>query len=278
MSDNRRPRNVFRTEVRHPAVPRMTYVASIKRQNAGAVRVVLEGPELGEFSRNGVAFPAMSGGAFDDVVILCFADPHTGIVELPGLDSNGNLLRPASSDWLAREYTVRKYARGTPSLTVDFILHNGGTADAWVRAATVGDPLGIIGPRMVRALPSEPHLLAIGDATAIPAMARLVEELKAPTQLEVYILADRDDLGCIFPANPLARINWIDPMQGVQGALEQLTAGLGRHPLPSRTWAWVAGESALVGDIRRRLIQENGLDKARIQFTGYWKLGSPAAV
>lgn len=266
---------MFRTEERHPAVPRMTYVASIELQGAGAVRVVLEGPELGKFTREGVSFPAMSGGAFDDVVILCFPDPHTGILELPGLNSTGELLRPTSGQWHAREYTVRQHARGVPSLTVDFILHNGGTADAWVRAATVGDPLGIIGPRMVRALPNEPYVLAIGDATAIPAMARLVEELTAPTQLEVYVLADQDELGRIFPSNSLARIHWIEPRQG---SLEQLTAGLAKHPLPARTWAWVAGESALVGDIRRRLVQQHGLDKTRIQFTGYWKVGQQAAL
>ncbi|WP_283095574.1 SIP domain-containing protein [Nocardioides alcanivorans] len=39
-------------------------------------------------------------------------------------------------------------------------------------------------------------------------------------------------------------------------------------------FVWAAGESAVVGDVRRRLVAR-GQDPDRIQFTGYWRLGGP---
>ena len=41
----------------------------------------------------------------------------------------------------------------------------------------------------------------------------------------------------------------------------------------SEFYAWVAGESAAVMDIRRFFINECGLDRKGLTLMGYWKLG-----
>ncbi len=38
-------------------------------------------------------------------------------------------------------------------------------------------------------------------------------------------------------------------------------------------YAWVAGEAAVVRDLRRCLVAEDGLDRRSVAFTGYWRLG-----
>ena len=39
-------------------------------------------------------------------------------------------------------------------------------------------------------------------------------------------------------------------------------------------YAWLCGESGLATSLRRHLVQEIGMDKRAITFSGYWKLGA----
>jgi NADPH-dependent ferric siderophore reductase len=43
----------------------------------------------------------------------------------------------------------------------------------------------------------------------------------------------------------------------------------------SRPYAWLAGESSAVTDLRRHLVKDRGVDKENVYFSGYWLLGSP---
>ncbi|MER7156870.1 SIP domain-containing protein, partial [Streptomyces lydicus] len=36
-------------------------------------------------------------------------------------------------------------------------------------------------------------------------------------------------------------------------------------------FAWLAGEAGTVRTLRRHLVEERGIDKRRIDFTGYWR-------
>ena len=39
-------------------------------------------------------------------------------------------------------------------------------------------------------------------------------------------------------------------------------------------YAWLCGESGLATSLRRHLVQQVGMDKRDITFSGYWKLGA----
>lgn len=57
-------------------------------------------------------------------------------------------------------------------------------------------------------------------------------------------------------------------------------AALREQPLPSMPFhAYIAGEQSLASGARRYLVGERGVEKDRVSFTGYWKLGasSPAS-
>lgn len=269
-----RPRNRFRTEHRHPTVPRLGHVSSLERCAEDVIRVVLRCGELGAFEVDGQPFPAMTSTGFDDVIVLCFPNPPGGQVQHPRLRPDIKALSRGSSLWTAREYTVRRYVPERNEIVIDFMLHETGIADSWVRAARVGDQLGFFSPRMCRGLPAEPQLIAIGDATALPAICRLLDEAPTATTLDVYLIVDRSANEAIVPARSDISVKWIDPRSSPLGALRaQLVKN---PPLPEESWAWVAGESELVAAIRRILVHEHAMERERIQFTGYWKTGMPS--
>jgi NADPH-dependent ferric siderophore reductase len=77
---------------------------------------------------------------------------------------------------------------------VDIVLHGAGVAADWARAAAAGDVMHVTGPKDSRAWPAaDCHILA-GDETALPAIARRLEErdpqVRSPVIVEV---ADRDE-------------------------------------------------------------------------------------
>ena len=46
------------------------------------------------------------------------------------------------------------------------------------------------------------------------------------------------------------------------------------QPADNDFYAWVAGESATVMNIRRHLINERGQERRNLTLMGYWRLGS----
>ncbi|MBB1256349.1 siderophore-interacting protein, partial [Streptomyces alkaliterrae] len=54
-----------------------------------------------------------------------------------------------------------------------------------------------------------------------------------------------------------------------------LTRAVADAELPDgRGYAWLAGEAGGVRALRRHLVHERGLDRRRITFSGYWRLGA----
>jgi NADPH-dependent ferric siderophore reductase len=49
--------------------------------------------------------------------------------------------------------------------------------------------------------------------------------------------------------------------------------GLAAVDQPDPCYAWVAGEAAVVRDLRRLLVHQHGLDRASVAFMGYWRQG-----
>jgi NADPH-dependent ferric siderophore reductase len=38
-------------------------------------------------------------------------------------------------------------------------------------------------------------------------------------------------------------------------------------------YAWIAGEAAVIKDVRRYLVREVGIDRKQVAFMGYWRQG-----
>ena len=90
---------------------------------------------------------------------------------------------------IARSYTVRSFD-GT-EVAIDVVVHSAGVATAWALACAPGDPIWLAGPKMGMLLPeSTDWLLLAGDETALPAIARCLEELPSGMPAQVIVEVD----------------------------------------------------------------------------------------
>ena len=263
-----RQRNPHRAERWQPTALRRVRVRSVEPLAPELVRVTLEGDQLGEV-------PAVRSSSFDDVVVFCLPDPDTGEVTLPVPAPGGGLGHPPGGAALVREYTVRSLRDG--ALCVDLVRHAEGAGVRWLEAVRPGDELTIVGPRVSRALPAVDRVLAVGDATALPALARLIEE--RPPTLALDVLAAVPDPSAL-PRTVLPAVSPADAdrvrvrvVAAAPGSADELIDALAAAELPTG-FAWVAGESGMVTTVRRHLLAR-GQEPDRVQFTGYWRLGGP---
>ncbi|RKE59480.1 NADPH-dependent ferric siderophore reductase [Dietzia kunjamensis] len=271
-----RPRNPHRAESWQPTALRRVRVRAFEPLAPELVRVTLEGDELGEIATDaGDAVPAVRSPSFDDVVVFCLPDPVTGEVTLPVPAPGGGLCQPPGGAALVREYTVRSLRDG--ALAVDLVRHAEGAGVRWLETVRPGDELTIVGPRVSRALPAVDRMLAVGDATALPALARLIEE--RPPALALDVLAAVPDPSAL-PRTVLPAVSPVDAdrvrvrvVAAVPGSADELINAMAAVELPAG-FAWVAGESGMVTAVRRHLLAR-GQEPDRVQFTGYWRLGGP---
>jgi NADPH-dependent ferric siderophore reductase len=195
-----------------------------------------------------------TGAALADFTSLSF-DDHVKFM-LPGADG----------EQIRRDYTPRRYSRADRTLTIEFALHGDGAASDWARRAVVGQPALIGGPRgsMIYPLELDWHLL-IGDATALPAIARRLEELPADARALVLLQADAHDRRT-FLTGAQADVRWF-------GTPAALLDGLQSAALPDGAgFAWGGGEAGLMVGVREALAAK-GVPRERMRVSAYWKRG-----
>ncbi|WP_433468307.1 siderophore-interacting protein [Spirillospora sp. CA-128828] len=234
------------------------------------------GPSMVRITFGGAA--GFGTGGRDQRFKLFLPHPHQDAPVMPE-NSDGDTW---FADWRAldpaergimRSYTVRDTRPG--ELDVDFALHTDGAsgpAARWAAAAGAGDRVTVLGPTGpdnggydFRPPPGSPVVIA-GDLTALPAIAGNLAWLPAGTAAQVWIdvphAEDRQEL----PAAADAEITWVSP--------GSLVDAVRAATVPDGAYAWIAGESAVVKALRRHLVNERGLDRRAVTFTGYWRRGA----
>ncbi|MGO1539923.1 MAG: siderophore-interacting protein [Leucobacter sp.] len=279
------------------------------------VRITFTGPDLDELGT--------PGHTFDQRIKIVF--PPAGGV-LPSLSDAG-------ADWYAawralpdevrgamRTYSLRDLQRGTHGTTavIDFVLHlepgETGPAAEWASTARVDDEVLIVGPRRDRldgggiefAPAAGNAVVLVGDETAAPAIARILED--ADPSLQGTALIEVPDPGDHLPiaAPEGVRVRWLTRGDQPHGSalIPALTSHLGamttlevhdaqtdqpiwetpnysnladespqEHQL-SNQFFWIAGESGVVTTLRRYLVKTLHVHRAQIAFMGYWRRGT----
>ncbi|QXJ25140.1 siderophore-interacting protein [Actinomadura graeca] len=251
------------------------HVLRVARLGPSMARITFGGACLDASARGTGAF--VTGGR-DQRFKLFLPHPHQDAPLMPDDWSpdtwfaDWRALDPAERG-IMRSYTVRGQRPG--ELDVDFVLHldgASGPAARWAASARPGHRVVVLGPTGpdnggydFRPPPGVPVLIA-GDLTALPAIAGNLAWLPAGTPARVWIEVpgdgDRQDL----PTAADAEIAWVSPgtlLDAVRAA-----------ELPDGPYAWIAGESATVRALRRHLVNERGLDRRSVTFTGYWRRGA----
>lgn len=149
------------------------------------------------------------------------------------------------------------------------------------------------------------RVVLAGDETAVPAISSILESLDASYDVDAFLEVPTaaDFLPLDVPSN--VRVTWIardDREHGI--ALMDAVTGwsasagdvLAAAAAPRRQeladvdvdreliwdspedsegefYAWIAGEAGTVKALRRHLVQGCGVDRKRVAFMGYWRLG-----
>ncbi|MEU2127154.1 siderophore-interacting protein [Streptomyces sp. NPDC018352] len=236
-------------------------------------------PRTARVTFTGEALAGLMEDRPDQQMKLCFPREGQGVPRLPEPEADDTygmrwyeayLAIPGPERPLLRSFTVRAYDRGRDVMTVDFVLHgDDGPAARWGRDARAGDVLGMVGPSSLyaRPLPAADWLLLAGDESALPAIATLLESLPAGARALVRAeVADATEERPLDSAGEVS-VHWVHRDRG--GSLADAVRAA---PLPAGTGAaWLAGEAGAVRALRRHLVEERGLPRAAVQFSGYWR-------
>ncbi|WP_128378746.1 siderophore-interacting protein [Streptomyces cavernae] len=258
-------------------------VTRTTRLGPSLVRVGFAGPDLSAFASDG-----------RDQSLSLFL-PHPGqdapVVPIESGDGWWQAWRELPDDVRAvmRSYTLRALRRtpGEPDeIDIDFVLHGtepgsagpAGPASRWAARAAPGDRVLVLGPAVADNTairfrpPADTDLVLLwADETALPAASAILESLPAGTRarvwLEVEHPADIQELATAADAE----ITWLFRDQGAPAGVDAIRAAA--LPEASAPYAWIAGESGCVKELRRHLVREREWDRRRVAFVGYWRQG-----
>jgi NADPH-dependent ferric siderophore reductase len=219
----------------------------LKRRELAVLRTAQLSPHMRPITFGGEQLQGFTSASFDDHVKLILED---GAV--------------------MRDYTPRHYDPQAGELTIEFALHGDGPASRWAARAQPGERATIGGPRgsFIVPLDYEWHLL-VGDASALPAIARRLEELP-PTARAIVIAQIGPEDRRPFGSACNLQLTWVDTPRQMLDTVDALQLP------PGEGYAWCAGEAAEMAALRRLLVDAKGHDRHAIRAAAYWKRGAAA--
>ncbi|MCK4205053.1 SIP domain-containing protein [Brucella pituitosa] len=215
--------------------------------SSSIIRLMFGGDGLAEFKSLGIA---------DEWIRFVFRIGHT---------------------YTTRPYTVRYWDAQTLQMTVDIIMHDGGTAADWASSALIGSLIEFTGPEGRYQPPDGVSwVLLLADITGLPAAGRIIETSPRSVVIHSHIcLPDMRDMQRDLEHEHSSLITWHSDTHGGPAAapLSQIAKNV---VLPEgEGYIWITGEANQVADARAHFRDEKGFDKNRITAIGYWFEGRP---
>lgn len=249
-------------KIRHELKFRFVEVLSVERLTPTVVQIIFTGEELKGFT----------SAAFDNHIKIYF--PHKGQDRpvVPTVGATSLIFPEGVSKPAFRDYTPRHYDAATNQLKIEIVLHGEGPGSQWAAQAAVGQIVGIGGPKGSVIIPDDFEWnLLVGDETAIPAIARRLEELGSGSKATVVIEVANPQEVRTFETFAQVDLTWVYR----ETQTETLLDAIRRTQFPTGDcYAWAAGETDMIRAIRRHLIEERGLAKEWMKTAGYWKQGA----
>ncbi|HJQ43176.1 MAG TPA: siderophore-interacting protein [Jatrophihabitantaceae bacterium] len=180
-------------------------------------------------------------------------------------------LSESSGRRVKRRYTIRQHRPDVGEIDLDVLVHGHGPGSTWGATAKAGDVVEFQGPRgKLELLPADWHLL-MGDESAIPAIASIVEALGTGARATSVIEVD----GAADELPVLGEVRWVHRDGTPAGRSDLLARALDDVALPDGF-----GRCYLMGETRamvalRTLAEDRGIAHDAIFVKGYWNLGRP---
>lgn len=221
----------------------------LRRRDVRVLRTETIGANFQSLTFGGDALSDFVSDSFDDHVKFMFDD--------------------GSGEMVRRDYTPRRFDRAAQELTIEFALHGHGAASEWARRASPGDAAVVGGPRGSMIIPADYdwHLLA-GDASALPAIHRRLEELPSGTRAIVLVHVPDAQDAREMPSAAQCEIQWVHTDADWLSALAALKLPAGEG------FAWCAGEARLMPQARDIVLQRHGVPRESARVAAYWKQGA----
>jgi len=223
----------------------------LRRRELTAARVTRPTPGFASITLAGAALEGFQSLSFDDHVKLM----------LPLPDGTAAM----------RDVTPRCFNAARGELQIEFALHGHGPASRWAAQASPGEAVTIGGPRGSMIIPTDHawHLLA-GDASALPAVLRRLDELPAGVQAHVLLqVDDAVDERALASAAQL-RVTWVRTATQWLQALRSMGWPAGEG------FAWLAAEARVVAQAREIVVGLHGHPREALRAAAYWKQGASA--
>ncbi|MBZ5733405.1 siderophore-interacting protein [Nocardioides sp. TRM66260-LWL] len=206
----------------------------------------------------------------------------------PGLAAEGGLVSTGVADeWLglvvpgqfqSRYYTVRRLVPTADGceLTLDVVVHDVGLVTEWAQRglpgddAVIGETVVVTEPKGSFAPPADAAwLVLVGDLTALPAMARIVEEHGARLPVQVWAEVPEIPEGYLPEPREGLEITWLPQPGDGASRLAEVVEALTLPEGPG--YFWMAGESAQMRAVRKHLMRTLRLPAEAFDVMGYWR-------
>lgn len=230
--------------VRHELKPREVTVSAVRELAPNFVSVTFKGESLHDFV-------SMS---YDDHVKF--------------------ILHDAEGERVMRDYTPRRYEQAARELTLEFALHAEGAMSDWARQAAIGQQVVIAGPRGSMIIPTDYQWqILAGDATALPAIRRRLDEL--PAGVDVQVLVSGEEAAALHAAQGFAGAAQVSVR--VLPTADAIVDAFRAMQLPQGDgFIWCAGEAQMAKQVRDILFADKGFPREAARISAYWKQGASA--
>lgn len=230
------------------------------------IRVYLQGPDVQELADTTI-------GINNKILI-----PPRGAQEIhfPELDPETRRWKPQDPAIapVVRTYTHRGINLEKNEIWIDFIAHGDeGPASAWAIRAEKGDVLGVMMKKGKKELytPADNYLL-LGDATAVPVLACILEDLPATAKGTCIIEVHGPEDEQVIETQAAIDFIWVHNPHPQKGS--DLVEVFKQQNLPEQNrFAYVAAEFSTVKSIRNYLRKELKWERDELYAYSYWKSG-----
>lgn len=227
-------------------------------------------PDLVRVEFTGADLTEMPELPWTDHYVKFLFPPEGAPYGLPITDVDAVKEEQERAHWpVTRTYTIRSFDADAQRLVIDFVTHDHGVAGRWVQQASAGEQITFRGPGGAWAPPAETDVLLLaGDESALPAIARAMEEVPAGARVVTLIEVAGADHQTDMPGP----VTWVHRGEELPG--QALVRAIREADLPETEFdAFVHGVAEMIKDVRRYLFVERGLPKHRASISGYWRIG-----
>jgi NADPH-dependent ferric siderophore reductase len=197
---------------------------------------------------------------------------------LAGVPGNDVMIRlvDAQGRFVRRRYSVRSLDEANDQFTLWITVDHDGPGSTWVKSATKGELVDVIGPRgKVLLDPLADWHLFVGDASGLAAFYRMAQSIEVPAKAIFIVEIDAADDALSAPFDEGLGVTgiFVDRQGRSTSDPEGLLRGLAAFELPPDLGhAYLFGEFHVMRVLESALL-DRGLRQEQVSHKAFWRSG-----